>query len=115
MTSAAFARFLVHDVELLMPVYVTNRYGDTVADWTQPPTTIATKGWFTRTDTDEMADGREAITAVYELSLDMATPATDDMRVMHGGRTYEIRGSVEVGATPDGDHHQIIRLRRVEG
>ena len=116
MASATFARFMVHNVDLLTPEYITGRYGDLVPDWTQPPAaTLAAKGWFTRTDTDEMAQGREAITDVYELSLDIAVPIADDMRVVHRGVTYEIRGSIETGASPDGDHHLIARLRRVEG
>lgn len=116
MAVAAFSRFLVHDVELLTPTYVVGRYGDNTADWTQPPaSTVAAKGWFTRVDTDEMADGREAITDVYELSVDMTTALTEDMRVVRLGNTYEIRGSVEVGSTPEGAHHQIVRLRRVVG
>jgi head-tail adaptor len=113
--TTAFDRFLVHDVDLLAPVTTTNRYGDTVADWDQPPTTTSVKGWFTRTDTDEMADGREAITDVFELSLAADVPITDDMRVVRLGDTYEIRGSVERAEAPEGTHHQIIRLRRVAG
>jgi hypothetical protein len=116
MTSAAFARFLVHDVDLLTPTYVVGRYGDSTPDWASPPAaTLAAKGWFTRVDTDELADGREAITDTYELSLDIDVALTDDMRVVRNGATYEIRGSVETGASPDGDHHQILRLRRVVG
>lgn len=116
MPATTFGRFLVHDVEVLTPSYVTNRYGDTVADWTLPPaTTTAAKGWFTRVDTDEMAEGREAITDVYELSVDLSLPITDDVRVVRLGNTYEVRGSVESAETPEGSHHRIVRLRRVVG
>jgi head-tail adaptor len=113
---SGLARFLVHDVTLLTPTYVTDRYGDTYADWTQPPaTSTAAKGWFTRKSTDEMADGREAITDVYELTLPAEVPTSDDMRVERDGRAYEIRGSVNVAPAPEGPHHSIVELRRVEG
>lgn len=109
-------RFMVHDVELLTPASTTDRYGDTYADWTVPPAGIyGTKGWFTRRTTEEMADGREAITDVYELTLPPDVPATDDMRVVRNGQTYEIRGSVNLAPTPEGTHHQILELRRVVG
>lgn len=114
--STTFARFMIHPITLLAPTTTTNRYGDTVPDWNQPPaSTTDTKGWFTRTDTDEMADGREAITDVYELSLPIDVTITEDMRVVRDSNTYEIRGSVDRAETPRGPHHQIVRLRRVEG
>jgi head-tail adaptor len=114
--TTAFARFMVHSVDLLAPTYTSNRYGDAVADWTVPPaTTVTVKGWFTRLETEEEAQGREAITDTYEFSTDLTVPITDDMRIVRNGQSYEIRGSVDVTGTPDGDHHQVVRLRRVVG
>lgn len=110
------ARFMVHDVTLLRPATSTNRYGDTVADWSAPPAdTFNEKGWFTRTATSEMAEGREAITDDAELTL-MGDSALDEtMRVVHRGNTYEVRGSIQRADTPEGTHHLTAQLRKVAG
>lgn len=107
-------RFLVHPVTLQAPRMVTNPYGDTVADWSVV-TTYDETGWFTRTSTDEMAEGREAITDLYELTLPPGSAITESMRVVCDGDTYEIRGSVERADTPAGTHHLVVHLRRVAG
>jgi head-tail adaptor len=107
-------RFLVHPVTLQAPRIVTNAYGDTVADWSVV-TEYEETGWFTRTSTEEMAEGREAITDLYELTLPPGSAITESMRVLHDGDCYEIRGSVERADTPAGTHHLVAHLRRVAG
>lgn len=107
---------MVHPVTLQEPALSTNVYGDTVPDWSAPPVaTYEETGWFTRTSTDEMADGRSAITDLWELTLEPDSAITSSMRVVVAGETYEIRGSVEAATTPNGTHHLVARLRRVEG
>jgi head-tail adaptor len=109
-------RFMVHDVTLLAPTYTADRYGTQVADWSAPPTaTFDERGWFTQTDTDEMAQGREGITDAFELTLPATSALTEDMRVRRLGADYEIRGSVRRAETPDGTHHVIAYLRKVTG
>jgi len=110
------ARFFVGPVTLTKPTTVTNRYGDTVADWSAPPAASYDEvGWMTRTGSEEMADGREAITDTWELSLPPSSALDETMRVAHDGKVYEIRGSVQTAATPAGAHHLVAQLRRVAG
>jgi head-tail adaptor len=110
------ASFLVHPVTLTEPARTTTAYGDTVADWSAPPAgQYQELGWFTRTASEEMAEGREAITDSYELTLAADSAITSTMRVAHAGALYEIRGSVERATAPEGVHHLVVRLRRVEG
>lgn len=111
-----FSRFMVHPVTLVEPATTVNAYGDTVVDWSLPPlATIHETGWFTRTSTEEMAQGREAITDVYELTLPATSAITASMRVVFYGSLYEIRGSIERAESPEDTHHLVARLRRVEG
>lgn len=109
-------RFFVDTVTLTKPTTVTNRYGDTVTDWSVPPAaTFEEVGWLTRTGSEEMAEGREAITDTWELSLPPSSALDETMRVSHAGNVYEIRGSVQTAATPAGRHHLVAQLRRVVG
>lgn len=107
---------MVHPVRLLQPTMTTTSYGDAVPDWSRPPQTVLSDvGWFTRTSTDEMAEGREAITDLYELTMAASSPINAAMRVEFAGDTFEIRGSIEYAEAPEGTHHVVARLRRVEG
>lgn len=108
--------FLIHPVTLTAPVMATNAYGDNLADWSQAPAAEYHElGWFTRVSTDETAEGREAITDTYELTLAPTSAITESMRVEHAGDLYEIRGSIDQAQAPDGTHHLVTRLRRVQG
>lgn len=110
------AHFLVHPVTLTEATTATNQYGDSVPDWSAPPAAEHQEvGWFTRTSTDEMNEGREAITDSYELTLPPTSAIKSSMRVSYLGDLYEIRGSVERCEAPKGTHHLVARLRRVEG
>jgi hypothetical protein len=40
----SFAGMLVHDVTIIAPGAMVDRYGDTIANWNSP-TTTATKAW----------------------------------------------------------------------
>lgn len=112
----SLGRFMIHPVTLVEPTLVVDRYGATVPDWGVPPAaTYDEAGWFTRTGTDEMAQGREAITDDYELSLPATSAITGAMRVQHAGATYEIRGSIDRAETPEGTHHLVAHLRQVQG
>lgn len=113
---STLTRFLVHEVTLSAPVLVTDRYGGTVPDWTQPPAaTFTESGWLTRTASEEMGQGREAITDTYELTLPATSAINGTMRVERAGETFEIRGSIERAEAPAGTHHLIVHLRRVQG
>jgi hypothetical protein len=110
------ARFLVHPVHLVDPAMATNRYGDEVPDWDAPP--VATHdemGWFAATGSDEDAAGREAITGHAELSVGPDSALTETMRVEYDGGVYEIRGGIRRAVTPEGTHHKVALLRRVQG
>jgi head-tail adaptor len=111
---AAISRFFVHPVTLLEPTTTETRYGDTVSDWSAPTRTDEV-GWFTQVETEEMAEGREALTDTYELTLPADSAINAAMRVEYEGATFEIRGSVRRAQTPEGSHHVIARLRRVSG
>jgi head-tail adaptor len=113
---SGLARFMVHDLTLLEPATSTNRYGDTVADWSAPPmATYSEKGWLARTGTSEMADGREAITDDVELTVLATSALTETMRVVYRGSTYEVRGSIHRAETPTGTSHLTAQLRKVAG
>jgi hypothetical protein len=109
-------RFFIHPVTFTRPATVTGRYGDTVTDWSAPPlATFNEHGWMTRTGTEEMAEGREAITDTWELSLPPSTALDETMRVSHAGTVYEVRGSIQRAGTPGGSHHVVAQLREVRG
>jgi hypothetical protein len=115
-TDSRFARFMVDNVRLFRLATKVNAYGETVPDWTVPPIDIYNeRGWFTRTGSDEMTQGREAITDNYELSLPAESMLSSEMYVQHDGATYEVRGSVQRAKTPTGVHHVVAQLRKVEG
>ena len=110
----SFDRFLVHPVELLVPATTTNRYGDTVADWSSPAT-IAERGWITRETSTEVAGGREAVTSEWSLTLPATSQVAANHRVRYDGVDYEIVGDIERASTPRGAHHLVVRLRSVRG
>jgi hypothetical protein len=62
-----------------------------------------------------MAEGREAITSDYQLSLAAGSIIDAAMRVQRLGVLYEIIGDIERAEAPDGTHHLIAHLRSVRG
>lgn len=107
---------MTQPVTLIKPATSSNRYGETMPDWSAPPeATVDEAGWMTRTGTEEMAEGREAITDTWELSLPFPSALDETMRVVHEGATYEVRGSIQVTRTPAAPHHVVAQLRRVNG
>lgn len=112
----SMGRLFVSPVTLARPASTTNRYGEAVPDWSAPPdATWDELGWMTRTGSDEMANGREAHTDTWELSLPATSALDETMRVIHEGATYEVRGTVQRARTPSGPHHVVAQLRRVQG
>ena len=108
-------RFFVHDVTLLDAPLVTDRYGGETPDWSAAVATPA-RGWFTHQSsteaTGELRDGRSTLA---ELSLPASTPVGPRTRVERLGQAWDLYGTVRPAETPNGTHHQVLQLRRVEG
>lgn len=112
----SIGRLFVHPVVFTEPTMVVNRYSEPAPDWSVPAAATHNEyGWFSRTSTVEMAEGREAITDTYELSLPATSVLDETMRVAHAGAVYEVRGSLQHAGTPAGPHHVVAELRRVQG
>ena len=111
----SFASLLVHDVTIVHPATVADRYGGTDKDWAAATTTTV-KGWVSqRSATEDRTDGREAEVSGWVLFLHPdATIASGD-RVTWEGLTLEVDGPANPAWTPRGRHHLEVPLRIVDG
>lgn len=106
---------LIHDVTIVSPALVANRYGGMEKDWDNA-TDVTTKGWVAqRSTTEEIGGGREAQVSEWVCFLhpDETVEAAD--RISWGDITFEVAGTVNPAWSPRGEHHLEVPLRVVTG
>lgn len=105
---------LVHDVTILTPASVSNRYGGTDKDW-ENATETEVKGWVAQQSRTEVIDGREAQVSTWVLFLHPDATIDGTYRVQWEGVTFEVDGPKDPAWTPRGLHHYEVPLRVVSG
>lgn len=107
---------MVRDVTLMRPTYTTDRYGNSVADWSDAAT-IELRGWLGRQSASEehgtrVGAGVEQWTLVLD---DVSESVATGDRVLVDAQTFEVDGPVLTAWTPRGPHHLEVTLRAVAG
>lgn len=92
----------------------TDRYNNTVLDWTSPTSTTTT-AWVAQTATIENQDHRDATVDTVIATFPAGTAITAQNRVVIDGQTYEVDGKPNRAWTPRGEHHVECVLREVRG
>lgn len=108
-------RMLVHDVTIVHPAE-TDDNGDTVRDYGEDATRVATKGRISRRSTTEVTDGREAQVSEWVLYLagDETIGGLD--AVEWRSRHFRVDGEpYPVSGRTDEVHHWEVPLRQVVG
>jgi hypothetical protein len=106
---------MVHDVTVVHAGTTTDRYGNTVKDWTTASSS-STRGWVSRSSTVELTDGgREGQMSGWIAYLPVDTVVAGGDRVTWNGVTFEVDGPPNQAWTPRGPHHIEAQLRVVEG
>lgn len=115
----SFRGMLVHDVEIVRPGAIVDRYGDTLADWNNP-TTTPTKAWFVHRVTDEeKGQGRDAQLSDWIVYLPPEVTPLGKDRIVGADHTFEIKGHPKPKYRPNGAtaelHHWEVDLTIVDG
>lgn len=110
----SFDRLLVQSVTVLTASSTTDRYGNTVVDWTNAASRTV-NGWVAQTGSVEELLGRDATTTVAVVFLPAGDPITAKDRVVLDGVTYEVDGVPNPANSRRGVHHLQVRLKNVEG
>lgn len=107
---------MVHDVTILQAGTTTDRYGDSIKDWTAA-TSSTVKGWVSQQTRSEVLDGREARVSGWVCYLPAGTRLTGLDRIVWEGTTFEVDGPINPAWSPRlrGVHHLELQLSRVEG
>lgn len=105
---------LVRNVTILEATTSTDRYNNTILDWTSPTETPA-RAWVAQTSTVEDHEQRDAAITTVTATFETCTPITATSRVVLDGTTYEVDGEPLVAWTPRGAHHVEATLRAVVG
>ncbi|MEU0675476.1 hypothetical protein ABZ330_21795 [Streptomyces sp. NPDC006172] len=111
---------LPHLVDVEHPGSTTDRYGNSVADWSAS-THAEVAAWMQQNTGAEDADQREALIGEWLMICNPVavdgTPLTvhGSARVHWGELTFEVIGPPGPAYTPDEVHHYEIRLKTVEG
>lgn len=92
----------------------TDRYGDTIIDWSAPVSRTV-NGWFQETSTTEDRDHRDARVVEGTGTFDIASAVQAGERIVIDGTTFDVVGAPTVRPTPRGPHHVEARLRSVVG
>jgi len=113
------ASLMVHDLTVVSPAVVTDRYGNVTKDWTNA-TRSDVKGWVARSSSNEVTDaGREAQVSDWVAYLPVGTVITGGARVewspIGDPLVFEVVGPPLPAMTPRGLHHLEAQLRVVEG
>lgn len=123
---------LPHVVTIVNPVFVTDRYGDGVADFGDDADHLEdVPAWVQHQSPSETyGPNRDAITASWLLILPPArvVAGVDDdpptleaititgrSRVHHGEVVYEVDGEPNLTSSPRGPHHWEVPLKSVAG
>lgn len=105
---------LIHDVTIITPIDVENRYGGTDRSW-EGATEVEVKGWISQRSTSEVIVGREAQISEWVLFLHPDATITGLDRVRWNATTFEAAGEPLPAWTPRGQHHIEVPLRLVDG
>ena len=106
---------MTHDVIIVRPGTTTDRYNDSVPDWTNT-TRRRAKAWVSQRTASEINDNRDAEVSTWQGFF----PATVDLRsgdrVVWGPITFEVDGPPNPAHRPgSGVHHYEAPLKVVEG
>lgn len=110
----SLATLLSRDVMILTGTATTDRYNDTVLDWSAP-TSRSAKAWFAQQDTSDDHEHRNAKITEGTVTFEVSAALAADERVVIDDTTYEVVGTPNVARTPRGPHHIEARLRVVLG
>lgn len=110
----SFLRRLNQTVTVLTASSKTDRYGNTIVDWSAPASRTA-NAWVVQTGSIEELIGRDSTTTVAVVLLAPSDPITSKDRVQVEGVTYEVDGVPDAMNGRNGVHHIQVRLRDVEG
>lgn len=105
---------LVHDITIVTPGSTTDRYSNTVKDWSTSTSEVV-KGWISQRDGSEQLDHREAQISGWVLFLHTGSTITAFDRVTWSGITFEVDGPINPAWSPRGEHHLEVPLRVVTG
>lgn len=105
---------LTRDVVIRTPGSLTDRYGDTIDDWTGATDTCV-KAWVAQVATSESHDHRDGTISNVVATFFLDAELTVRDRVIVDGETYEVEGAPNVACTPRGPHHLRVQLRAVAG
>ncbi|MEU3289897.1 phage head completion protein [Streptomyces longwoodensis] len=113
---------LPHLVVVEHPGSKTDRYGNTVPDWSQGATTRAeVAAWLQQNSGGEDTDQRDAQIGEWLMLCNPETVEGEPLtvhgsdRVQWGELRFEVIGPPGPAYTPDELHHYEIRLKSVEG
>lgn len=105
---------LVHDITILRPGTVEDRYHNAAKDWAGATSTNV-KGWISRTSSGEVNGEREAEVSGWIVYLPVGTDIVGGDRVTWNGTTFEVDGPPNHAWRPQGEHHIEAQLRVVQG
>jgi hypothetical protein len=113
---------LPHLVDVEHPGSTTDRYGDTVADWSPGATTRAeVAAWLQQNTSAEDTDQRDAQVGEWLMICNPVDTSGQPLtvhgsaRVHWGELRFEVIGPPGPAFTPAEFHHYEIRLKSVEG
>lgn len=106
---------MVHDVAIVTPAIVTNRYQDEVPDWDNV-TRQHLKGWVAQQSRGEVHQAnRDALVSQWVARLPLDADLDGRKRLEAHGLTFEVVGRPNVAKTGRGPHHVHAQLELVEG
>lgn len=117
----SFTGMLVHNVYILTPGVIIDRYNDRVADW-DTATTVPSKAWiYQRNSEEDHSQGREGHIQEWRAYLPADANVTAGMRISWPLRalTFEVDGPPRASYRPAANtpdlHHLEVDLRHVAG
>lgn len=108
------AALMVHDVTILHPAAITNRYGDGAADWAGAER-VDSKAWVAQRSSVEATEHREGLVSTWVAYLPPDVEIGGRDRIEWGDLTFEVIGSPLPAHTPRGLHHYEAALEVIEG
>lgn len=106
---------MTHDVTIVRAGTDTDRYGDTVADWSAA-TRRSSKAWISQTSASEILDSRNAELSTWRAYFPRTADVRAGDRIEWGSITFEVDGPPNPAHRPGtGVHHYEAPLKVVEG
>lgn len=96
----------------------TDRYNNSVPDWTTPETvTLTARGVEPTSSTEDDRDGRQAVITGYRVYLDSGADVLPSDRVVLRGVTYEVNGTPADWRSPWGTNvgGVVVALKKFTG